>query len=222
MGPMDRTLAQRLMHSAALPAIYERLWRPALLGLAKGPLGPTMAQEMTLLRGMLALAPGARVLDVACGPGNVARALAAHVGDTGRVVGLDASPTMLAKASSESARYVYRDRLRFVRADAVELPFRPASFDAVSCFAALYLFDRPFDALAAMAGTLRPGGRLAIMTTRRAPLLGPLNEVFGQVSGVRMFGDAEVESAFGRLGLTGVTRRTTGLIQFVSGQRPVS
>lgn len=204
------------MRTDALPVIYERLWRPALIGLAKGPFGPSTAQEMAMLRDMLALSPGDRVLDVACGPGNIARSLASHVGDGGRVVGVDASPSMLERAVHDSVRYTHRSRLAFVRGDAVDLPFAPGSFDAVSCFAALYLFDRPFDALASMATALRPGGRLAIMTTRRVPVAG---ELFSRLSGVRMFADDEVTSALAELGFTDVLQRTTGLIQFVTGRR---
>lgn len=210
------SLAQRLMHSSALPAIYERVWRPTLLGLAKGPLGPTTGQEMTMLSDMLRLSHGDVVLDVACGPGNIARALATHVGDGGLVVGIDASRTMLDRAVRESERYTYRSRLAFVRGDAVDLPFTSGTFDAVSCFAALYLFDRPFDALSGMARVLRPGGRLAIMTTRSLPVLG---EAFRAVSGVRMFGDDEVTGALEERGFTGIRRRTSGLIQFVSATR---
>lgn len=217
-GPSRDSIAQRLMNSTALPLIYERLWRPAFLGLAKGPTGPTTAQEMAMLRDMLALAPGSVVLDVACGPGNVARALATHVGDSGLVVGLDASATMLSRAVAETTRFLYADRLEYVRADAVTLPFRPGSFDAVSCFAALYLFDRPFDALDSMVRALKPGGHLAIMTTRRLPAAGPLNDAFAQLSGVRMFTDTELTQALSARGLTEIRQRTTGFIQFLSAR----
>lgn len=44
------------------------------------------------------LAPGERVLDVACGTGVVARVAAKHVGPTGRVVGVDLNPGMIAVA----------------------------------------------------------------------------------------------------------------------------
>ena len=55
-----------------------------------------------------------------------------------------------------------------MRGDAVELPFRDASFDAVCCFAALHLFAEPFVALDHMARVLTPGGRIAIFTSCRA------------------------------------------------------
>ncbi|NRQ34454.1 class I SAM-dependent methyltransferase [Nonomuraea sp. NN258] len=210
------SIAQRLMRSRVLPEIYERLWRPALIGLAKGPLGPTTAQEMALLRSMLAAGPGMRILDVACGPGNTTRALASGVRPGGLVVGLDASPTMLARAARDTPP---GDRVAFVLADVLDLPFPPRTFDAVSCFAALYLFDRPFDALDAMALALKPGGRLAVLTTRRVPGLGRLNDVFGALGGIRMFGDREVTEALAKRGFTGIRQRRTSLMQFVSAVR---
>ncbi|MDP9865006.1 MULTISPECIES: class I SAM-dependent methyltransferase [Streptosporangium] len=210
---VDASPAQRLMRSGFLPRIYERVWRPALIGAMKGPLGPDTRQEVALVRGMLALGPADQVLDVACGPGNVTRALARDI-DGGLVVGIDASAPMLARA----VRDTRSGSVGYVRADAVDLPFRPASFDAVCCLAALYLFARPFDALAEMARVLRPGGRIAVMTTRRLPLAGPLNDVAGALSGVRMFGDHEVTDALARLGFSGVRHRVYGLTQFVSGR----
>ncbi|ACZ91224.1 class I SAM-dependent methyltransferase [Streptosporangium roseum] len=205
--------AQRLMRSGFLPRIYERFWRPALIGAMKGPLGPDTGQEEALVRAMLALGPADLVLDVACGPGNITRALARDV-DDGLVVGIDASATMLARAVRDTPA----GHIGYVRGDAVDLPFRPASFDAVCCLAALYLFDRPFEALAGMARVLRPGGRIALLTTRRLPLAGPVNDVAGAVSGVRMFGDREVTGALARLGFSGVRQKTYGLMQFVSGR----
>ncbi|MFF5206641.1 methyltransferase domain-containing protein [Streptosporangium sp. NPDC000396] len=212
--PIDESIAQRLMHSGLLPRIYERFWRPALIGAMKGPLGPSTGQEMALVRRMLELGPGDHVLDVACGPGNVTRALAQSIGDDGLAVGIDASATMLTRAVQDTEA----GNVGYVRGDAVNLPFRPASFDAVSCLAALYLFDRPVEALAGMARALRPGGRIAIMTTRRLPLIGPVNDVVGVASGVRMFGDHEVTDALTRLGFSGLRHRTYGLTQFVSGR----
>lgn len=205
------SFAQRLMHSTQLPVVHERLWRPYLIGLSKGgPFGPSVAQEMAMLRAMLRLSGGEVILDVACGPGNTTRALAPGAE---LVVGIDASASMLDTAVRDTPE----PNVAYVRGDAVTLPFSPATFDAVSCFAALYLFDRPFDALDSMTRVLRPGGHLAIMTTRRLPYVAGLVR---RVTGVRMFGDDEVTGALAARGFTAITQRTSGLIQFVSARRP--
>ncbi|MBB4917836.1 methyltransferase domain-containing protein [Streptosporangium saharense] len=208
---------QWLMRSGFLPGIYERIWRPTVLGAMKGPFGPGTSQELALVGRMLELGPGDQVLDVACGPGNVTRALAGNVGPAGLAVGLDASATMLARAVRDT-RTRGLDNVGYVRGDAVDLPFLPGSFDAIACLAALYLFEHPFEALAGMARTLRPGGRIAVMTTRRVPYGGPLNALVGVASGVRLFGDEEVVEALTGLGFSGVRHRAYGLVQFVNGR----
>ncbi|GAA3094195.1 methyltransferase domain-containing protein [Streptosporangium carneum] len=212
--PVEESPVQWLMRSSFLPRIYERVWRPAVLGTLKGPFGPSTAQETALVRRMLELGPGDLVLDVACGPGNVTRTLAQAIGEDGLAVGIDASATMLTRAVRDTAS----GNVVYVRGDAVNLPFLPGLFDAVCCLAALYLFDRPFDALAGMARALRPGGRIAVMTTRRLPLGGPLNDLVGTASGVRLFGDEEVTEALARLGFSGIRHRAYGLVQFIGGR----
>src|SRR5690606_17147755 len=100
------SLFQSAMESTFLPQIYERVWRPIGFNVAKGwPIGPDTAAEHAMARSWLGLSrpgsaarPPATVLDVACGPGNVTRALAEGVGQDGLVVGLDTAQTMLARA----------------------------------------------------------------------------------------------------------------------------
>ncbi len=206
--------AQRLMRSGVLPTIYERVWRPVLFGVSKGPFGPDTAEEYALARDWLGLAatPGAQVLDVACGPGNVTRALASGVTGGGLVVGVDASATMLGRAVSDTRD----DDIAYVRGDAIRLPFRDGSFDAVCCFGGLYLFDEPWKAVAGMARVLRPGGRIVILTTLRpgVPLMGRGIGTVSRLTGIRMFGDAELTQALTDCGFTSIRRRSYGLMQF--------
>ncbi|MGZ6651279.1 MAG: class I SAM-dependent methyltransferase [Solirubrobacteraceae bacterium] len=96
---------------------------------------------------------GARVLDVATGPGWVA-AQAAELGAS--VVGVDVAEAMIARARSA------HPQLDFRRADAHELPFADASFDAVVGNFAIMHLSRPERAVAQCARVLRPGGRLAL------------------------------------------------------------
>ena len=132
--------------------IYERLWRPLGGRLLMGAAGPGMRGEHRIALEMLALAGGEQVLDVACGPGNFTRSFAQAAGD-GLVVGLDASRTMLARAVQETDA----DNVAYLRGDACALPFRDASFDAICCFAALYLIECPMRALDEIARVLSAG-----------------------------------------------------------------
>ena len=154
-SPRSTGPAQDLMLTGIVPAIYERWWRPVLGRAAKGIFGPGMAEERRIARLLLGLSPGDGVLDVACGPGNFSREFARAVGSTGLAVGIDASPTMLARAVRDTGSV----DVAYVRGDAVALPFRDDSFDAVCCFAALHLFAEPFTALDHMTRVLtsRPG-----------------------------------------------------------------
>jgi ubiquinone/menaquinone biosynthesis C-methylase UbiE len=231
LGPADEpvpTIAQRLMQSTFLPQIYERVWRPAAFNLAKGwPVGPDTAAENALARDWLGLAqpgdarkPATKVLDVACGPGNVTRALAQGVGPDGMVVGIDAARTMLARAVAEAGPSAGVAGIGYVRGNAVDLPFGDGVFDAVCCFGALYLFDDPTAALDSMARVLAPGGALVILTTRRPrpPLTAAAIDGLSRATGVRMFGHSEVTAALAARGFTELKRRSFPLMQFVGGR----
>jgi len=211
---------QRLMVTRALPAIYERLWRPLGGRLLMGMLGPDMAGERRIALEMLRIAPGDAVLDVACGPGNFTRAFAGAAGD-GVVVGLDASRTMLAQAARERPE---RNPAHpaYVRGSATDLPFRDGSFDAICCFAALYLIEEPLRAVAEIARVLAPGGRVALLSSvARGPLpAGATDALVRPLTGVRIFGRDDLTGALRAHGLTDVHRRIAGLAQFVSARRP--
>lgn len=129
----------------------------------------------------LDLREGERVLDVACGPGTVAKAAAMRVGARGEVVGADASEEMLTIAR-ESTPASARARYEFALADA--LPFPDASFDVLTCQQGLQFFsDRP-KALAEMFRVLRPGGRAGIATWSSiadSPYFAAVQEALGPV-----------------------------------------
>jgi ubiquinone/menaquinone biosynthesis C-methylase UbiE len=111
--------------------------------------------------------PGARVLDVACGTGVVARTIAQRVGPTGEVVGLDLNPGMLAIAASiTSNEPATTARITWQEASATKMPLADAAFDIVYCQLGLQFFpDRPV-ALREMYRVMVPGGRLGLMVWR--------------------------------------------------------
>jgi demethylmenaquinone methyltransferase / 2-methoxy-6-polyprenyl-1,4-benzoquinol methylase len=118
---------------------------------------------------------GEDALDVCCGTGDLALALAERVGPDGSVVGCDFSERMLELAgrkADERGRQV-----RFEWADAMELPYDDASFDAVTVgFGARNLADLE-KGLVEMARVLRPSGRLVILEITQ-PTRPPLSTFF--------------------------------------------
>jgi len=115
--------------------------------------------------------PGSDALDVCCGTGDLALELRRRIGPDGRVVGCDFSEPMLELARRKSGDEGLP--VEFGWADALDLPYGDASFDAVTIgFGARNLADLD-RGLSEMARVLRPGGRLAILEItrpQRAPL----------------------------------------------------
>jgi SAM-dependent methyltransferase len=218
-APRSTGAVQDLMLTSLVPRIYERWWRPALGRLVVGLRGPSMADEHRLARLLIGLRDGDRVLDVACGPGNFTRDFGRALGDDGLAIGVDASPTMLARAVRDTPPKLAR-RVGYVRADATRLPFRDGTFDAVCCFAALHLFADPLGGLDEMTRVLASGGRIAIFTSCRtlpAPLR-PLEALAGAASGMRMFERGEVARALAVRGFGQLRERVAGETQFVGGR----
>ena len=218
-APASTGTAFDLMNTGIVPRIYERYWRPGLGRIAKGLMGPSMKDEHRIARLLLGLTPGDGVLDVACGPGNFTRDFARVVGEDGLAVGIDASTTMLDRAVRDTPAREF-PAAAYVRGNAVELPFRDASFDAACCFAALHFFDDPFRALDHMTRVLTPGGRIAILTScrLRTPPLRTVDGLLGARSGQRMFERDEITGALKERGYTDVRQRISGLAQFVGGR----
>ncbi len=108
---------------------------------------------------------GDRVLDAACGTGDLAVA-DARAG-AGHVIGLDFSERMLARAQRKAPW------IEWVRGDLLALPFPDGSFDAATVGFGVRNTDLD-RALAELRRVLRPGGRLAVLeTTRPLGLLRP-------------------------------------------------
>jgi SAM-dependent methyltransferase len=126
---------------------------------------PAIAFQRARMRAALGVRPGERGLDVGCGPALLAVELGREVGSTGRIVGLDESPEMLAAARARIAREGLADRVEVREGDAARLDLPAASFDFVTA-AQVYLYVPEIEgALAEAARVLRPGGRLAIVDT---------------------------------------------------------
>ncbi|MFN7374528.1 MAG: pseudouridine synthase [bacterium] len=111
--------------------------------------------------------PGQRILDVACGQGVIARALASL---GARVTGVDAAPDLIAAAKARAAR----DGGEFLVGDARNLASLnlPGNFDAATCVMALTNIEPIEPVLTGIAEQLRPGGALVLVISHpcfRAP-----------------------------------------------------
>jgi len=114
-----------------------------------------------LLLDTVGIAPGDRVLDVATGPGTVARRAAARAGTSGQVTGCDLSPAMLEVATAKPPG-AGAAPITYLAGPAEALDVLDESFDVALCQQGLQFFpDRPA-ALAEMRRALRPGGRLGV------------------------------------------------------------
>lgn len=116
---------------------------------------------------LAALRSGDRALDVATGTGDLAIALKRRVGPEGAVVGVDFSERML-----ELARRKAPD-VRFETANALDLPYADAEFDAVTVAFGARNFADLRAGLREMARVTRPGGRVVVLeitSPERPPL----------------------------------------------------
>ena len=105
---------------------------------------------------LLGLRPGSRGIDVGCGLGDDARALSRLVGQDGEIIGLDSSTALLERAR---ARCKAEDGpVKFVAADAHELPFEAGAFDAARTERTLQHLEDPARVVGELARVTRPGG----------------------------------------------------------------
>jgi ubiquinone/menaquinone biosynthesis C-methylase UbiE len=104
--------------------------------------------------------PGSRFLEVACGTGDDALALARQVGDTGRVVGIDVSAAMVTEARKRAASAGLP--AEFHVGDAQRLDFPDAGFDGCRCDRSFMHIPDPRQALAEMTRVARPGAPIVV------------------------------------------------------------
>jgi SAM-dependent methyltransferase len=137
----------------ALKAKLKATWMSGDFGQIARSFAPGAAEFVA----RLGLQPGQRVLDVACGTGNLSLP-AARAGAV--VTGLDIALNLLKQARAEAAAEGLP--IRFDEGDAEELPYADASFDAVVTMFGAMFAPRPERAAAELLRVCRPGGRVAM------------------------------------------------------------
>jgi ubiquinone/menaquinone biosynthesis C-methylase UbiE len=103
-----------------------------------------------------------RVLDLGCGTGVAARAIAARPGFAGTVVGIDLSPQLIAAAGQLAADEGVGDRVRFAVGDTRSLDLPDGAFDAVVAHTLISHVDDPRAVLAEARRVVKPGGAVGI------------------------------------------------------------
>jgi len=99
------------------------------------------------------------VLDVACGPCAVTKALAK--GTSAHIVGLDLSEDMLREGQSNVASSKLTGRVSLVLGRGEQLPFADATFDALTFTYLLRYVDDPRATMAELARVVKPGGPIS-------------------------------------------------------------
>lgn len=145
--PTSTSAAARGQVNTAAAEVYDAFFVPALFG-----------QFPDLVLDQVGVSHGARVLDVGCGTGIVARAAHRRVGAGGVVAAVDPNDGMLAVARRSEPSIDWRS------GSAESLPFHDDEFDhAISQFAAMFFADRT-EALGEMARVTKSGGTVTIVT----------------------------------------------------------
>lgn len=125
-------------------------------------LTPDVVAQRARVLDLLGPKPGEHILDVGVGPGLLAYDLARLVGEGGRVVGLDMSPSMLTIARTRLAALPYAE---CVEGNAERLGFADASFDAVVSTQVYEYVPDMVRALSELHRVVKPGGRVLILDT---------------------------------------------------------
>lgn len=152
-------------HELAAPALDAMVTR-----LEQRAEHPAFAAMLNAYVDRLPLASARAVLDLGCGTGAAARAVARRPEFGGRIVGVDLSPHLLAAGRRLAAEQGLSDRIAFRVGDSLALDEPDAAFDVVIAHTLLNHVLEPESVVAEAARVVRPGGTVAIFDTDAASL----------------------------------------------------
>ncbi len=110
--------------------------------------------------------PGGRAIDVATGTADLAIELAKR---TGLVIGLDFCPQMAARGKAKTLRKALGQKIEFVLADALALPFRDNSFDCATIGFGMRNLESIVRGLTELRRVIKPGGRVVCLELTKPP-----------------------------------------------------
>lgn len=197
--PRPFSLAQIINELPPTAWAYERLWRPFALTLLSGERFP-YRRELPLLVGLAEPQQGGLWLDIACGNGLYARALARASQGDAVVVALEHALPMLA----QGRRYARSAgvRVTFVRASAQALPFASATAAGAVIGGSLNEIGDLDTCLAEIARVINPNGRFVAMTlVRGRTKLGRLVQRLLGLGGIAFWSPDELRARMQQQGL---------------------
>lgn len=195
-----------MMHWRPLTRVYERVWRPTFVRIASLK-SPNLDAEQAWVEAHLAPAAGGHVLDLSCGPGFMARRLAAS-GRYASVHAVDLSKAMLdecvASCRAEGLPVVA------VHADVARLPYADGVIAGAHAGAALHLWPDPRAALVEVSRVLQPGGVFVASTFVHPDSYGlrhAVEDAFERLTETRFYDGGELQALCAAAGLVGYQER---------------
>ncbi len=162
--------------------VYDRFFVPALFGRFVEPIADATN-----------VGPGDSVVDLACGTGALTRALRNRT--TGRVVGVDVNPAMVAVARRQGGNIEYRE------GDALDLGFPDRAFDVATCQFGLMFYPEPSRGIAEMARVAGRGTVAVWDSIDRSEGYAAMQELFRDQLGDDAAASLDAPFAMGREGV---------------------
>ncbi|MHB8754155.1 MAG: class I SAM-dependent methyltransferase [Candidatus Acidiferrales bacterium] len=151
------TRDQNIEQQKQMNLVRDRFTRTAAV-FADYALGQRAAEAEHLLR-LIAPSGNERALDVACGPGTLARIFAPRVRS---IVGLDLTPAMLERARKDAAEN-HMENFHVLRGNALGMPFRDETFDLVVTSYSIHHLPDSVAAIREIARILKSGGKFGLL-----------------------------------------------------------